>query len=333
MTDELITLTELFCKHGGKLDNMTIGYKQESGYCGSVIDSNHDAMVFCPTDLLVDADDIGINESGLFINKPKNYSNNIDFLNEYFSLHFGEKLVEKYLEEKHQIDSMSEKEKVLLKKINLPNILKGQEENLDYVKYRIFQSHTMMFKPLGKKVIMPFVTFLNYDQDGAAYNVNKDGITVSGKFNGEVFANYHMGDVMIFLRDHGFVADTKFIYSLPMWMKLGNGVTLQINRDISRFKIINGNFRWPETYKKGDIITVSWFPMCVKGAPQYTPSFVAFLAHEFNIPAADIICSIFQFNLNTLLPIVFSLKDSKNSYVQTVVSGVERQLELMGGVA
>ena len=37
-------------------------------------------------------------------------------------------------------------------------------------------------------------------------------------------------------------------------------------------------------------------------------------------------------NLNSLLPIVFSLKESEYSYVQMVVSGIERQLGLIGGV-
>lgn len=332
MREKLISLTELFRENGGKFENMAIGYKRDRGYYCSSIDSGLNATVFCPANLLVDVSDIGINESGLFISAPENYANNIEFLNQYFSLHFGEELVGKYLEEKKQIDLLTEHEKLLLKKINLPNILRGLDGDLAYVKYRVLQAHMMVFSPLGKKVIMPFVTFLNYDRTGAAYEVDQSGITVSGMFDGEVFANYHMGDVMTFLRDHGFVAETMFAYSLPMWLKLRNGITLQINRDISKFKVINGNVRWPEVEKKDDSIIVSWFPMYFIGAPQYTSRFTAFLSHEFNIPAEDIIYSVFQFNLNTLLPIAFSLKNSKNSYVQTVVSGVERQLEMIGGI-
>ncbi len=72
MTNELIKLIELFREHGGKFDNMTIGYRQESGYYCSVIDRHRDATVFCPTHLLVDVDDIGISETGLFIARPEN---------------------------------------------------------------------------------------------------------------------------------------------------------------------------------------------------------------------------------------------------------------------
>ncbi len=71
--------------------------------------------------------------------------------------------------------------------------------------------------------------------------------------------------------------------------------------------------------------------MYFKNGPWYPARFAESLAREFNISAGNIIYSVFRFNLNALLPIVFSLKNSENSYIQMVVSGVERQLELIGG--
>lgn len=330
--DKLVELAELFCKHGGKLENLRIGYRHESGYYCSVIDSQRNATVFCPEHLLVDVDDIGIRDAGLFIAKPENYANNIGFIEKYFSFHFDEKLVGKLLEEKRQIDSLSEHEKLLLKRINLPNVIDGMDEKLEYVKYRIFQSHQITCEWSGRKVIMPFVTFLNHDRDGAAYDINKNGITVAGRFDSEVFAHYQMGDVVMFLWGYGFVTDTMFIYSLPMRINFPNGRLLRINNDISKFNRIDGKFRWPVVENKDGVITVSWFPMYFKNGPWYPARFAASLSREFNIPEGDIIYSVFRFNLNALLPIAFSLKNSKNSYLQTVVSGVERQLELIGGI-
>ncbi len=252
MTDDLVKLITLFCEHGGRLENMTIGYRQESGYNCSVIDSHHNATVFCPADLLVDVDDISISEAGLFIARPENYASNIGFLEKYFSFHFDERMVGKFLEEKRQIDSLSEHEKLLLKRINLPNVIDGMDEELEYVKYRIIQSYQITSEPLVKKVIMPFVSLLNHDRDGAGFDVNKNGVTVSGKFDGEVFAHYQMGDVLMFLWGYGFVTDTMFIYSLPMRITFPNGISLQINNDISKFKRIDNKFRWPVVKNKGN---------------------------------------------------------------------------------
>jgi len=335
MTEELVKLLDLFRENGGIFDNMTIGYREESGYYCSVINGHHNAKVFCPTHLLVDINDIGINETGLFIARPEKYADNIGFLERYFAFHFGEKLVNELLEEKQQIDSLSENEKLLLQKVglpDLPNIIDGINENLEYVKYRILQSYEITFGPLNKMVIMPVVSFLNHDQNGSVFEINNNGITVSGKFNGEVFAFYNMSDVLMFLQRSRFVTDTRFIYSMPMQIIWPNGKTLYINRDVSKSRIIDGKFMWPEVGTKDTVINVSWFPMYFKQGPRYPSRFAASLAHELSIPAEVILHQVFRNNLNTLLPIVFSLQDSENSYIQMVVSGVKRQLELIGGL-
>lgn len=89
---------------------------------------------------------------------------------------------------------------------------------------------------------------------------------------------------------------------------------------------------WPVLEKKDDLITVSWFPLYYKNGPRYPARFAALLARELAVPAEDILYSVFIYNLNALLPIVFALKDSRNDYIKTVVSGVTRQLELIGNI-
>ena len=331
IVENLNKLIVLFRELGGVVKNVSIEYKEEYGYFCSVIDHNRKASVFCPSHLLVDVNDIGINDTGLYIKNPKKYKNSIKFLEKYFSFHFNKSLVEKFIEEKHQINSLSNIERQLLAKINLPDVVEGLESELEYVKYRIFQSYQITSES-SKKVIMPFVSYLNHDRDGTAFKVNKKGISVSAQPNNELLAHYHMGDVLMFLRSYGFVTDTMFIYSLPMLLQLPNGLTLKVDRDISKFKLIDGKVRWPIVEKNNNIINISWLPLFYKNDPLYPVKIVGSLSRDFNVPAEFIMYSAFLFNLNTLLPIVFSLRESDNSYLKTVVSGVEKQLSLMGCV-
>lgn len=144
--------------------------------------------------------------------------------------------------------------------------------------------------------------------------------------------NYNMGDVLMFLGDYGFVTGTAFVYSLPLRLNYPGGVSLQIDRNISKFEIVDGKFRWPVIEKKNGVITVSWVPMYKKYGPRYPTRVIAALARESGIPAENILHSVILCNLNALLPIVFTLKHSENSYVQMVVSGVERQLDLIAKI-
>lgn len=281
---------------------------------------------------LVNIEDVDINDTGLYISRPENYSSNIDFLQRYFLFHFDAKVVGKLLEEKRQIDTLTENERFLLNKIKFPGIIGSTNNELEYVKHRIFQSHALASRSGENNLIMPFVSFLNHDIDGLPLCLNENGISISGRFNGEIFVFYHMGDALMILESYGFVTDTMFAYSLPMVLQLPGGIMLQIDRDISRFKYIDGKFRWPIVEIIDDLITVSWFPMYYTHGPRYPARFAASLASESGIAAEDILYSVFRFNLNALLPVIFTLKKSRNSYIQTVVSAAEKQLGLIGGI-
>ena len=74
------------------------------------------------------------------------------------------------------------------------------------------------------------------------------------------------------------------------------------------------------------------FRFFYKNDPLYPIRVAGSRARDFNAPAEYIIYSAIVFNLNALLPIVFSLKDSNNRYIKMIVLGVERQQELMGGI-
>lgn len=332
MNDELTKLIELFCEQGGKFENMEIGHKEESGYFCSVIDNQHKATVFCPAKLLVDIDDIGITKSGLYISKPENYADGISFLNMYFKFHYDENLIAKVLEEKQKIDDLSNDEKATLKIVGLPITLENIDptNELEYAKRIICSSHNIRIAS-GKKAIMPVVTFLNHDHNGIPYNVDKNGITVSGKSDGEMFAYYSDNDLLMFLGEYGFITDTLFIYSLPMHIKFPNGVELQIKQDISNLKMSKDRASWPDIVKKDGIFIVSWFPMYSKKSPGLPPATAAFVANKINVPPQNIIYSIFRYNFKNLSRVVFSLKNSENKYAQKVVSGIERQLELILG--
>lgn len=330
--NDISRLIEPFRRNGGVFDNMTIGYRQDSGYYCASIDSTRPATVFCPTGLMVDIEDIGINEAGFFITRPENYAGHGEFLQEYLAAHFDAGLVEKLLEEKRQIEALSPDERQLLGRINLPHPDATTGDGLEYARQRIFQSHQLIAGPLGKRVIVPFVSLLNHAMNGSRIGFNENGATVSGSFSGEVFAYYNIGDVLMLLWGYGFVTDTVFAYSLPMQVRLPDGTSLRISNNITKFSTTANGFRRPLEEKSGGVINVSWFPMYFREDPWYPAALAASLADEYSFSAEQLLYSMLRFNLNTLLPIAFSLKNSGNSYLQLVATGVERQLALIGGL-
>ena len=76
-------LIQLFRKSGGKFENVALGYREESGFYGYTLDSKQDTVVSCPPHLLVEVDDVGVNENGLYVANPGKYENNMEFLEKY----------------------------------------------------------------------------------------------------------------------------------------------------------------------------------------------------------------------------------------------------------
>ena len=319
-------LIELFKQFGGEFENVEIRYTNDAGYHCRSLDSNKNSILSCPASLFIDIDDLEINEDGLFIKHPEKYGNKIDFLSEYLAFQFNKTVVSQQTERKCQIESLSDEDLSLISNIFPPKMYSLKDYGgLEYEKRRIIECHNI--DHLGKIVIMPFVTCINYNKNGRSYNISDDKISISGKFNGEVFALYNDYDVLAIAAGYDFIADTKFIYSIPLSYKASNGKKIII-KCVPHDLIPLGNGRWKPIIKETqESITISWFPLYLEGASIYPSVIAKVIADETNLSAENILYNVIKLNLHALIPAAFQLRESENLFSRYLGAVAQRQLE------
>lgn len=317
-----------FRQFGGKFDNAILRHSEEAGFYCCTLDSNKNSNVFCPADLLVDLNDVDIDETGLFIAKPEKYGNKIEFLNTYFAFQFNQKVLNHYSEIKQQIKSLSDSDLSVISNLMAPDLYKlEQYKGFSYEKKRMLCSHRI--EHCGKIVIMPFVTFLNYNKNGQAYNIKKDSISISGQFHDEIFAKYNDDDSLMMGTGYNFITDTPFAYSIPLSYPASNETRVIINRNTNESTHI-GNGRWrPLVENKPGSVTISWFPLHLEGAPRYPALIARMIAAETNLSAEKLLIDIINFNLHALMPAAFELQKSDNLFAKHISAVAQRQLELI----
>jgi len=322
-------LIKLFRRYGGKFENVALGYREEDGFYVCTLDNNQDVVVLCPSHLLVDVNDVDVSRDGLFISNPDKYESNMEFLEKYIAFHFNRKMLDQYIKKKRQIDSLSNRELSVISRIYIPDQRwpRGSGE-LEFAKEQILDSHKITY--FGKEMLMPFVTFLNHAKNGRPYDIKEDAISLSGKFSGEVFAVYHMGDVLTIAGCHGFITDTGFAYSLPMGKTIPGGRQIVIARS-PESTTSNKGFLWPLVRKDRDTITLSWFPLYFEKDPLYPAKVAQMVARETGLSAEVFLNEIFRANLSALVPVAFQLRTSENPYARLVAAAAQRQLEVIGG--
>jgi len=326
-TEELIAL---FRKYGGTFDNMALGYREESGFYCYPMDSSQATLVACPSRLLVDIDDVDINQDGLFIENPDNYTDRMEFLEPYFAFHFNSRMVDQYIGRKHQIDALSSEELSLIAKIYPPcEYVTGNYTDLEYAKQRIINAHKLLCR--GQDVIMPFVTFLNHAKTGCRYDITGNGVSISGRFNEEVFAMYNAADVILLASNHGFVTDTRFAYSVPMVKATRTGLRVSINREPGVKTFSREGYRFPLLEKDRGTLTISWFPLYFERDPLYPARVARMVADQINQPAEEFLYEVFRANLGVLTTAAMRLGKSGNPFAQLAGAAAQRQLELIGG--
>jgi len=327
-------LLESFRAAGGVFDNLTIHHDEARGVHCRVSDPDAEARVFCPDDLLVDIGHVDIGESGLFIAKREPYGDHADFLDRYFSLHFGRYLVEQFLEEKAAVDALTPREIELLSVISLPAFpASGAGGDLAYVKQRILDSHKLGLGRGGRgKVIMPFVTFLNHDRDGIPYRLTGQGVEVRGRFANEAFACYHRDDSLALLHDHGFGAASELSYSLPMLINLPDGRRLQVRREHACSTQTPEGFPWPVMEESGDTVSLSWFPLYFRRGPKFPARVARSLAETCNIPAELVLHAVYSYNFGQLFHLASNLRGSDNPYVKGLLAGLDVHIQQCTGV-
>jgi hypothetical protein len=321
-------LVELFRRSGGKFENSALGYRKNDGFYAYTLDSNKDTIISCPAHLLVDIDDLEISEHGLFITNPGKYERDIEFLEKYFAFHFNKNMLERHFETKRQLDSLSSRELSLISMVYPQNHRwSGGIGELEFAKKQILNSHKIQY--FGKKVIMPFVTFLNHAKDGIPYDINENGISVSGRFSDEVFAMYTMGDAIALADNYGFITDTRFAFSLGMRQVAPEGSQVAIHRNLQATQF-NEGAPLPIIRKDFGTVNISWFPLYFERDPLYPAKVAQIVARETGLIAEIFLNAVFRFNLHALIPVAFQLRESANPYAQLLSSAAQRQLELIG---
>lgn len=318
-------LTETFQNFGGRFENVALGHGEDRGYYLYTLDTEKDIFVSCPDDLFVNRDDIGISKSGLYITRPENYANRIDFLQEYFAFHFNRKVMEHYLAKRHLINSLPKKDITLISKI-FPTEWKSAAglSALEYVKNQIIRSHVIRYA--GNNIIMPFMSFINHHKYGIPFNDKEGAISICGKFSDEVYAVYNDSDSILFSCLHGFATDTRFAYSVPAANTLPNGIRLVINRNINEKSHNADGAPIPIVKKNQNTITISWFPLHIENFPDFPAQVAQMIAIETGLSAEMILQGIIHANYTLLQEVFLKLGKSKNAFSRMVTAAVEKQL-------
>lgn len=327
--ENIKTLLKLFRELGGKFENAELRYSKETGFYCWTLDRNLNTLISCPSHLLIDINDIDINKDGLFITRPEKYGNAIKFLKKYLAFHFNKTMLDQHIKKKQQIKTLSSRELSLISAVIPPYLYDINKDNaLEYEKKRMLGCHKINY--YDKTVLMPFVTFLNYNNTAGPYDISKKSISVSGKFNEEVFVEYQIGDALIMGSEYEFITDTKYAYSLPMWFETLNKTRIIIDRQPMKSVYKNGR-RWPLLEKKTGLVKLSWLPLYIENAPRYPAIVAEMLASEVDMPAEKILHRIIIHNLHALVPAAFQLQESKNPFATYISSVAQRQLEIIAG--
>lgn len=322
--DELINQ---FKQYGGKFDNAEVRYSSGPGFHCYSENSNNESLISCPAHLLVAVEDIGINEDGLYICNPDKYAEYICFLNQYFKLQFNEQTIKYESKRKRQIQALTKDELSLISRIVHPNMLSLEGyEGLAYERKRIIEKHNIVH--FGKNVIMPFLTLVNHDKNGARFDIQKDSISVRGKYSGEITVKYDNDlDVLKIASGYDFITDSQYILSIPLGFTLNNGKLLVIEKNTRNSVQISVD-RWkPVTEVLPDKIIVSWFPLYLHDSPMYPATIAKMIADEIGMPAENLLYSIIRFNLHALVPAAFQLSQSQNEFAKHIGAAAQRQLE------
>ena len=321
------SLIKLFRKFEGKFENAELAYNEQCGFYCYTHDSSLVSIVSCPSNLLVDIDDVGISEEGLFVSGADKYGSNMVFLEKYFSFHFGKRMVSQYVELENQIGSLSQEDTVFISKVFPPYAYTtNTDKKLECVKNRIINAHKINY--MGRKVLMPFVTFLNYSKNGRPYRVSDKGISVSGKFENEIAAYYSYLDTLAIACEYGFVAATDQIYSIPLKMNMRDDTTVIISRHPNQSASTSEGYPRPLVKKENNIVYISWFPLYIEGHPEYPASVSEMIANETGLPADRLIKRIFEINFRELKPAEQHLRNSLNPFSRMVASAALVQLKV-----
>jgi hypothetical protein len=127
-----------------------------------------------------------------------------------------------------------------------------EEPASDMVRERFLKNRSITSD--NSVVAMPMVELVNHSPDGVSYDTS-NGVTVAGRFDGEVLVRYNLADTYLRFVHYGFVASERFAFSLPMGARHRRGMlTIHQDYDINRMQ---GDVPIPLASAKGGELVLS----------------------------------------------------------------------------
>lgn len=220
-----------FRQLGGSAENI----EQRAGQYGNgifPIDPAKPIAIAVPAALLVDADILVLDGENLVVDPasgvPADVRNFIDRYQKHFSWGAdGRKQVEAF---ENALKTLPGPLLERLQQIHLLNMsFRHKEPWLGVLRQRFLQSRRINYHE--RKVSMPIIELINHSPRSQGYLIN-DGIQFKGLFPGEVTVNYSPNsDSLLRFLTYGFANLEPAAYSLPMHLKMSDGITVHVGSE------------------------------------------------------------------------------------------------------
>ena len=204
-----------FRSFGGRAENV-MQRKGKFGMGIFPIDPSKPVDLFVPSALLVSTDNIELKDGNVTIkdeqNYPPGYSNWFNKYQETYS--WGAEGKEKILEFEEGLKALPENIQNALQSYGLynPELRFPEEDTDNEILQRFIQTRCINFKE--KTNIMPIIDLVNHSPSAKPYDIQDEGITISGTPDGEVFVRYNIMDPLRRLLSYGFNAQEMTGFSI-----------------------------------------------------------------------------------------------------------------------
>lgn len=166
----------------------------------------------------------------------------------------------------------------------------------------------------GKDLMMPLVELLNHAPNGKSYDVS-EGVTVEGRFPGEVLARYGVLDPLGVFLTFGFASPEGACFSLPFRQEQKG---ISIDRSIN-FDVKAGDVHIPRYATEGDQLKFSCLMIGNAKYPRLSRAIFQRAMNEAGKPKADEIFDlILHQNRTRFLELLAKLEDCSNPLVPTL---------------
>ncbi len=266
--DEMI---DEFRALGGTADNVTVG----TGALGRgmfAIDPDKPATLAVPENLLFPVDDLEFRDGRLCVKAESTMgAKEKDFFDRYqeaFSWGAGGRAeCEAILA--RVAAAPDDLRQALNAEVNLDLVWNGDPDPVVRAQKRFLG--TRMITRKGAFVIMPVLELVNHDPQGGMVDM-KGGISLSGLFPQEMRFRYVVNDPLAYFVCWGFGSPESVAFSLPLTMKLGDGRTLVVRRQLNE-ATKGARLTPPKPTGEGDKVILPFALLGAEGYPRLAKTY------------------------------------------------------------